>query len=117
MDLLDTINAHNEWQLKLSVHLEHGRGQFEPQALADDNQCMLGKWLSGDGIHHKNTAEYSALQNEHSKFHQCAAEIVRRCNSGDKSKAHNLLKTDFATHSRGVAKAISSMMSKLPYQK
>ncbi len=117
MDLHDSINAHNEWQLKLSVHLEHGRGEFEPKALANDNRCVLGKWLSGDGIHHKNTAEYSALQNEHSKFHQCAAEIVRRSNSGDKGNAHSLLNTDFATHSQNVAKAISSMMSKLPRQK
>lgn len=46
MNFDEAIRAHSDWKMKFNIYLSKPDGSINPQDLANDNLCALGKWLS-----------------------------------------------------------------------
>ena len=84
MDFDQAVAAHTAWKRTLARHLDKRDGSLRPNEIALDDRCALGQWIHGRGeAEYHNLPEYSVLLREHARFHRCAAEVVRRANSGE----------------------------------
>lgn len=94
MDFDQAIKAHAEWKLKLSNYIRKPDRSINAANIAMDNQCMLGKWLYGDGIKFAHLPEYQKLKEIHAKFHKAASSIIQKADSGVNVKEEIALGTD-----------------------
>lgn len=91
MNFDDAIRSHSDWKLKLALYLERPDGSLSPAIVEFAEGCALGKWLHGDGSVHATRPEYATLMEAHVRFHQVAAEVVRRADAGEKLAGEVLL--------------------------
>ena len=105
-EIQKAIAAHGAWKMNLRDFLD-GKKDLDATKVGMANQCEFGKWLEQDAkkelaSHH---AEISTL---HAKFHQVAADVVRKRKAGDTKSAEASLsiKGDFA-------QASSALVNKL----
>lgn len=114
MDFDGAIKAHSAWKMKLSQYLAKPDGSLKPADIQQDNKCDLGKWIYGEGAEFSTLSEYNTLKTEHATFHKCAAEVVRKADSGQSVSEEVALgsKSEFATASSAVVGAIMSMRRK-----
>lgn len=82
MDFDQAMATHTKWKVRLAHYLAKHDGSLEPNQVALDNQCELGKWIYGEGARHRGLPEYTKLKNAHQRFHKAAAAIVERANEG-----------------------------------
>jgi methyl-accepting chemotaxis protein len=73
----DAITAHVNWKLRIHTLLT-GKlpDKLDPQSIARDNVCELGKWLHSDGRNEIPKAQHAELLAIHADFHKEAARIV-----------------------------------------
>lgn len=90
MDFNQAIAAHAEWKIKLRLYL-NGQGDLNPHVICQDNQCVLGKWIYGEGAGFSYLPEFDHLRHTHAQFHKCAAGIVDKINRGDRESATQAL--------------------------
>jgi methyl-accepting chemotaxis protein len=83
MNFDDVIKAHVAWKMKLAAYLANPDGSIDVDSLAKDNLCDLGKWIYGEGASFRNNPNFLKLVDSHKKFHEEAANIVRRKNKGE----------------------------------
>jgi hypothetical protein len=114
MDFDGAIRAHTEWKMKLKTYIKKPDGSLKAAAVCLDNKCPLGQWIHGEGTKWSSLAEYAELKTEHAKFHTCAADIIRKADTGkDTSEEMALGSTSaFANTSSSVVSAIMKMKSK-----
>lgn len=114
MDFDGAIRAHSAWKLKLSQYISKPDGSLNPSEIQKDHQCDLGKWIFGEGSKFSKFPEYEKLKSEHAKFHQCAAEVVKKADSGQSVSEEVALgsKSQFAVASNAVITAIMAMRRK-----
>ena len=82
MDFDDAITAHSAWKQKLALYIRRRDGSIDPATVGRDDRCAMGQWIHGEGQQHVQLPEFRALQEAHSRFHRCAAEVVRRVDAG-----------------------------------
>ncbi len=111
MNFDEAIHVHAAWKIVLSTYLRSVDGTLTAAETRVDNRCALGRWLYGEGKKYSSTAEYQILMAEHARFHQAAAEVVDRANSGQDADANRFLHSDseYETASRNVVKAIMDL--------
>lgn len=92
-DFNAAISAHIDWKMKLSKYLQNPDGSLEHSKVCLDNACMLGKWIYGDGLKHRegNPSLFDSVKLSHAEFHKTAGEVIRLINSGDSNKAERML--------------------------
>jgi hypothetical protein len=83
MDIRNAIDAHVELRNRLAAYLAHPDQSLDAAAVAIDDQCLLGRWLRGEGVAESGWAGYAQLVRDHARFHQEAAKLVRRANAGE----------------------------------
>lgn len=84
MNFDEAIKAHAEWKMKLTKYLQKPDRSLDPNAIRQDNQCALGRWLEGEGKTAAHLPEFAQLKVEHTNFHRSAADIVVRADRGEK---------------------------------
>lgn len=89
--LEDAVAAHTKWRTRLRQVLDGHGEKLDPEVVAKDNVCDLGKWIHGDGTQYANLPEFRQLKEHHAKFHRCACEVLKKHMSGDKQSAENML--------------------------
>ena len=52
------------------------------ETVAQDNKCLLGQWIYGEGKKLEVHEEYSKLKREHARFHKAAADVIKKADSG-----------------------------------
>lgn len=111
MNFDEAIKAHSAWKLKLQNYLQKPDGSLNPDAIAADNKCDLGKWIYGEGDQHSKLADYQTLKSEHAKFHKAAADVIRRADKGEKVSEDVALggSSPFSKASSAVVTAIMMM--------
>jgi hypothetical protein len=114
MDFDAAIGAHISWKYRLGkfidgIDAELGSDSPHQAPACQDKFCDLGLWLHGQGAHYKRLPEYRQLLKQHSHFHACAQEVVKRVKRGDKAGAKSLLYKDFAQASRDTVAAIAEL--------
>ena len=82
MNFDDAIKAHAAWKMKLSQYIAKPDGTLKAGDIEPDNRCMLGKWIYENASLYENMNEYQELKDCHKNFHRCAADIVRKADSG-----------------------------------
>jgi hypothetical protein len=93
MNFDDAIAAHVTWKVRLSQFIEGTRTEsISSDDVVQDNRCDLGKWIHGEGAAFKAAPHYRDLVSKHAHFHICAAEVVRKVESGDKEGARLALR-------------------------
>jgi hypothetical protein len=80
----DAIRDHIKIKMKLRIYIAKPDGTLDPEAIAVDNGCELGRWLHGEGMAFAGTGEYQALIVEHARLHKAAADIIARANRGER---------------------------------
>lgn len=76
-DFDDAITMHRSWKMKFHLAIDAIRGQdFDTQAIGDEAQCALGKWLAANAGELKAFASAAELLTVHQEFHRQAAAIA-----------------------------------------
>ena len=110
--LKDILDSHRKWKENLieilncddadGINLE----QIEP-----DHLCIEGKWLYGPGKMYSNLIEYDMALQSHIDFHQCAMNIVKACQNGNKDVALYLLDDTFRKASNKNQQDLARLLS------
>jgi len=84
MDFLSAIDAHGDWKKRLRAYLLNPDHSLSAQKVSSDSECDLGKWIySGETRAYVCDACFQKLKTVHAEFHEAAAEVVRRANTGE----------------------------------
>ena len=95
MDFNGAIAAHSAWKSKLRRYLSHPDHSLNAATISQSTGCDLGKWMANEGRAYSTNATFNELKKEHDKFHQLAADLVRRADSGQ----HVEGETELSSHS------------------
>lgn len=111
VDFDEIINAHNSWKKRLRgvVADQAEAHKLRPNEVCRDNLCALGKWIYGPGRRFEADPEYQPLRHSHAQFHECAADVIRLAQKGDKAGADSLLVERFFDLSKETVQHIQNM--------
>jgi hypothetical protein len=78
LNFKSAIDAHLKWKTRLRAVIDGtSEEKLDPQVIAMDNQCVLGKWIYGAGGEKFGTyPHFKTLRAEHAKFHRCASSVL-----------------------------------------
>lgn len=118
MDLDDAIASHAEWKKRLTDYLRAPDQSLDPGVVGRDDVCELGQWIhepSGERDPVRSTRAFSELREHHAKFHEAAADVVRRANDGQHVTAEAALGSGsvFARYSSMVVRSIMQVRASL----
>jgi len=87
------IAAHASWKARLRSAVDIGKFDVTTATVKADNQCEFGKWLYGPDFTaaEKQTENYRAAVDLHSKFHREAAKVLEWATSGHKDQAEKAI--------------------------
>jgi len=106
------LEAHTNWKIRLRKHLDGTSEEvLDPDVVCKDNQCTLGQWIYGEGANYQDIESYAQLKQVHADFHQCAADIIRKKDSGAIAEAETQFSTTYNTLSRAITKILVAMNS------
>jgi hypothetical protein len=89
LDFRTAINAHMRWKIRLRAVID-GRSDeaIDPETLARDDQCPLGKWLHGSGgAQFRELPLFAELTDQHAEFHLHAASVLEQAQQGYQHEA------------------------------
>jgi methyl-accepting chemotaxis protein len=114
VDFDSIIDAHSAWKKRLrdAVASEVEARKLRPEEVCKDNHCALGKWIYGPGRSFEADPEYQPLRQSHAEFHQCAADVIRLAQKGDKTGAESILIDRFFDLSKETVQHIQHMKRK-----
>ncbi len=92
LNFFSATNAHKAWKKRLYDCVCGACSTLDPDAIALDNRCDLGKWLHG--IREKRPALsadtqhlFTRLFDEHAAFHRAAAGVARQALANQQKEA------------------------------
>jgi cellobiose-specific phosphotransferase system component IIA len=87
------IDAHVRWKEQLRAHIT-GKGDedINIENAGRDDLCALGIWFKNDGAqHYGGTPGFEAARAAHTRFHQCASEVLALAGQGRSEEALEML--------------------------
>lgn len=101
LNLRQVLDAHTAWKFRLQQVLDgNSTEEMEVAVISQDNQCVLGKWLYGEGKKlYSHLPEYASIRIAHADFHLCAGQVLMAHQDGDVVKASQILHLQFRTAS------------------
>ena len=93
MNFEDAIKAHTFWKVTLRWMI-NGQRPIDPQTIAVDQACELGRWIHGEGQKYRHLPLFATLLGEHAEFHRVAAEVVEMIQSGNILGAEAMLEPE-----------------------
>lgn len=111
INILDAINAHILWKIRLEKYLQGtSEEKLDPKIICLDNQCKLGKWIHGTATDHFQDDESLVyLRDEHAKFHLYASSVVTKVQENNHAAARELFEGDYKYTSRKVIFALTEL--------
>lgn len=111
LDFQAAVTAHQKWKTRLRDCIDGiSQETLDPRVVCQDNQCVLGKWINGQGSSKFSTSpNFARLKSTHAEFHICASEVLVSVYSGKKSLAEEKLADDFSRLSIRVQKHLSQL--------
>lgn len=83
------LEAHLKWKVRLMSVIDGTSTEvIDPNTVSRDDQCVLGKWLYGEGG--KQFKEQAGFQNvvaAHAHFHRCAGHALEMALDGKNQEA------------------------------
>ncbi|MFQ3597519.1 MAG: CZB domain-containing protein [Chloroherpetonaceae bacterium] len=99
------IISHQNWKARFRAMIDSGITEaLNPDIIAQDNQCAVGKWIYGPAKHQfGDHSLYEKLRLDHQFFHIEASRVLVMIIRGDKQKAlHELESGIYARASNDV---------------
>lgn len=82
MDRNEAIRAHTGWKKRLTAYLRHPDGSLDPSDVERVNACEIGAWIEDEGrAEFSSDMAFQHLEVAHSRFHRCAADMMRRADT------------------------------------
>ncbi len=116
INFMSAIEAHVRWKIRLEAYIAGtSEEQLDPEVVCRDDQCPLGKWIYSDGgQQYGDNPEFEAMRLTHAKFHQCAGDVIRLVDEGNKEEASRLLCSgDYASHSHQIKSKLARLALEL----
>lgn len=116
LNFTTAIENHLRWKTRLT-HYIGGRANetLDADVVAMDDQCSLGEWINGaGGRNFSKEPGFIELIEAHARFHQCAADVVRKVHAGKQEEAEDMLNAgEYAKTSMLVIRLLSSLWNRL----
>lgn len=106
LNVKTAIEAHIKWKNRLKDVIDGTSAEvLDPQVVASDDQCALGKWLHGEGGKKFGSMPgFMPVMTAHAYFHKCAGKTLNLALEGKLKEADQELKSgDFARASMDVS--------------
>lgn len=83
------IVSHQQWKARFRAMIDTGISEaLNPDVIAKDNQCAVGKWIYGTAKEQFGTHPlWEKLRDDHAFFHTCASRVLVMIIRGEKQKA------------------------------
>ncbi len=96
------IGAHGAWKKRLSTAIADGTHHEDLTAVAADDRCEFGRWLSTTTPSARDSAAHQTSRRLHAAFHTEAAAVLRQVSAGQLAAARESVGTGgrFAESSR-----------------
>lgn len=91
LDFDGAVEAHLKWKARLANFIDGSGEKLSSQVVCKDDQCVLGKWIHGQGEKHKSKMEYLNLRQSHASFHKSAGKVVEMVEKGKPKQAKELI--------------------------
>lgn len=78
------------WLKKMLVDIQNP-AKLNPQDIARDDLCEVGKWIYGEAVQYKELPEYMELKNIHMELHKSTSKAVVLAQAGKLSEAQKYL--------------------------
>ncbi len=110
LDFNEALNAHMRWKQRLLDMLQSpDQANLDPNEVARDDCCTLGRWLSAEGkSKYGRGAQFTELLLAHRGFHTSAAQVVHKIQSQDLMAASQELVGNFEKYSAKVHVLLSN---------
>lgn len=114
LNLKKALDSHEAWNGRLKSVLDGTSTEsIQVSEIAQDCNCLLGKWIYGPGKRsHSSYEEYENLRKTHAEFHLCAGEILMEHQAGNYDVADKLLKTKFRNLSNKIQLELVMLFTK-----
>lgn len=111
LDFQAAVAAHQKWKTRLRNCIDGTSEEtLDPRVVCQDNQCVLGKWINGQGGERFATSpSFAKVKSTHAEFHICASEVLVSVYSGKKNLAEERLADEFSRLSIRVQKNLSQL--------
>ena len=110
----EAIAAHIKWKARLGQFIDGtSTEKLNSATVCQDNLCVLGKWIYGEGTAYKTALHYGELQTRHANFHCCAGEVVKKVENNDRAGAKSILAGDFANAAKETVTSIMALKSEI----
>lgn len=112
MDFDEAIQAHSDWKLRIYAAALNGNQEgLDPDGIAKETLCHLGKWLFGEGrSFFSSRNEYDDLVRLHADFHHHAALLVIMINRGQGREALAALENRNSGYSQASLKVTQKLI-------
>jgi hypothetical protein len=92
-EIEEAIHDHEGWKSKLHASIDSGTVSVDAADVGRDDVCPFGRWLYGSTIPKDARVhpDYMIVRYLHSKFHECAVQIVQFISEGKKTDAEALM--------------------------
>jgi hypothetical protein len=108
------IDAHVKWKERLQDHIT-GRSQEDitVETVVRDDLCALGIWLNGEGRqHYGGTPAFEVVRKMHTRFHQCAGDVLTMATRGQRDEALTMLEEgEYARASDDITTALVDLFA------
>jgi hypothetical protein len=112
LDFKSAVDAHMKWKKRLEDYISgNSQETLEVGVISRDYQCVLGKWIYGEGGERFGYSEtFFDMKAHHTLFHRSAGEVLAAAQAGDKDRAlHLLFKGDYARASERVKRYLAKL--------
>lgn len=92
LNFFTATKAHKAWKQRLHDCVSSACATLDPDAIALDNRCDLGKWLysvqaSRPALGADTRKLFTRLLEQHAEFHRAAAHVARQAQSDRQKEA------------------------------
>jgi hypothetical protein len=93
LNFMTAIDAHMKWKTRLEDYIQGTSSEdLKVDVVCRDDQCPLGKWIYSTGGERFGAIDtFGEMKHHHTRFHECAGNILATAQGGQKDEALRLL--------------------------
>lgn len=114
LNFQEAVAAHQKWKTRLQASIDGtSQEKLDPAVVGRDDQCVLGKWIHGQGqATFGGRAEFDQLREAHANFHRIAGSVLADVYADRKEQARQALASTFAEASLNVQGLLADLFIK-----
>lgn len=90
MDFQTVVHWHMAWLKNMLVDIQNP-SNLNPEEIARDDLCEIGKWIHGDAAQYGELPDYIELKKIHMELHKATSHAVVLAQAGKLSEAQEYL--------------------------